>query len=216
MPTILNYSRFSRLKSRWKTLPMTSLRMNLNRKYQCSTKAGYINCHKGRTSAKVWILKYECDILLVEERDNMKKAILILILCAVFLSACGNAAETAERAESVETSAVSQTTTTVTASAVTSANEEKDTSETTTTTKKSSQTVSETSGSMEAVKAKTTKKSTVSSSAVSEDTPQEQTESQSYYPIEPPQENTEVNTTQKPATTIQENLFLHDIYRLSS
>ena len=76
----------------------------------------------------------------------MKRAILILILCAVFLSACGNAAETAERSVSVDTSAVSQTTTAVTVSAVTSAKEEKDTSEATTTTfKTSSQTVSETS-----------------------------------------------------------------------
>lgn len=72
----------------------------------------------------------------------MKRAILILILCAVFLSACGNAAETAERSVSVDTSAVSQTTTAVTVSAVTSAKEEIDTSETTTTIKKSSQTVS--------------------------------------------------------------------------
>lgn len=72
----------------------------------------------------------------------MKRAILILILCAVFLSACGNAAETAERSVSVDTSAVSQTTTAVTVSAVTSAKEEMDTSETTTTIKKSSQTVS--------------------------------------------------------------------------
>ena len=72
----------------------------------------------------------------------MKRAILILILCAVFLSACGNAAETAERSVSVDTSAVSQTTTAVTVSAVTSAKEEKDTSKTTTTIKKSSQTVS--------------------------------------------------------------------------
>ncbi len=76
----------------------------------------------------------------------MKRAILILILCAVFLSAYGNAAETAERSVSVDTSAVSQTTTVVTVSAVTSAKEEKDTSEATTTTfKTSSQTVSETS-----------------------------------------------------------------------
>ena len=76
----------------------------------------------------------------------MKRAILILILCAVFLSACGNAAETPERSVSVDTSAVSQTTTAVTVSAVTSAKEEKDTSEAATTTfKTSSQTVSETS-----------------------------------------------------------------------
>jgi predicted small secreted protein len=84
--------------------------------------------------------------LLDKERDDMKRAILILILCAVFLSACGNAAETAERSVSVDTSAVSQTTTAVTVSAVTSAKEEKDTSEATTTTFKTSlQTVSETS-----------------------------------------------------------------------
>mgnify|MGYP000644613986 CR=1 FL=1 len=76
----------------------------------------------------------------------MKKAMVISIFCAVFLSACGNAAETAERSVSVGTSAVSQTTTAVTVSAVTSAKEEKDTSEATTTTfKTSSQTVSETS-----------------------------------------------------------------------
>ena len=127
----------------------------------------------------------------------MKRAMVISILCAVFLSACGNAAETAERAVSVDTSAVSQTTTTVTASAVTSAKEEKDTNETTTTTttKKSSQTVSETS------KAKTTKKSTVSSSVVSTQPPQEQNEPQSYPQTEQPKENTQVNTTQKPAVT---------------
>ena len=128
----------------------------------------------------------------------MKRAMVISILCTVMLSACGNVSESIE---SAETSAVSQTTTTVTASAVTSAKEEKDTSETTTTTRKSSQTVSETSASMETIKAKTTKKSTVSSSAVSEDTPQEQTEPQSYPQTEQPQENTQVNTTQKPAVT---------------
>ena len=76
----------------------------------------------------------------------MKRAMVISIFCAVFLSACGNAAETAERSVSVDTSAVSQTTTAVTVSAVTSAKEEKDTSEAATTTfKTSSQTVSETS-----------------------------------------------------------------------
>ena len=76
----------------------------------------------------------------------MRKVMVISILCAVILSACGNAAETAERSVSVDTSAVSQTTTAVTVSAVTSAKEEKDTSEATTTTfKTSSQTVSETS-----------------------------------------------------------------------
>ncbi len=125
----------------------------------------------------------------------MKRAMVISILCTVMLSACGNAEETAERAVSVETSAVSQTTTTVTASAVTSAKEEKDTNETTTTTttKKSSQTVSETS------KAKTTKKSTVSSSAVSTHTPQEQNE----YPTEQQSQTTtqEMTTTQQKQTT---------------
>lgn len=67
----------------------------------------------------------------------MRKVMVISILCAVILSACGNVSETAE------TSEVSQTTTTLTTSAAT-AKEEKDTSETTTTIK-SSQTVSETS-----------------------------------------------------------------------
>lgn len=71
----------------------------------------------------------------------MKRAMVISIFCAVFLSACGNAAETAERSVSVDTSAVSQTTTTLTTSAAT-AKEEKDTSETATTIK-SSQRVSE-------------------------------------------------------------------------
>lgn len=123
----------------------------------------------------------------------MKKAMVISILCAVFLSACGNAAETAERAVSVDTSAASQTTTTVTASSVTSTKEEKDTSEATTTTRKSSQTVSETSASMETIKAKTTTKSTQPS--------HEQNEPQSYPRTEQPQENTQVNTTQKPAVT---------------
>ena len=73
----------------------------------------------------------------------MKRAILILILCAVFLSACGNVSESAG---SENSSVASQTTTAVTVSAVTSAKEEKDTSEAATTTfKTSSQTVSETS-----------------------------------------------------------------------
>ena len=76
----------------------------------------------------------------------MKRATVISILCTVMLTACGNAAETAERSVSVDTSAVSQTTTAVTVSAVTSAKEEKGTSEAATTTfKTSSQTVSETS-----------------------------------------------------------------------
>ena len=45
-----------RPRSRWRILPMRRcpmiFPMNLNRKYQCSTKAGCANCHKGRTSAK--------------------------------------------------------------------------------------------------------------------------------------------------------------------
>lgn len=122
----------------------------------------------------------------------MKRAMVISILYAVMLTACGNVSESAE---SAETSAVSQTATTVTGSAVTSAKEEKDTSETTTTTKKSSQTVSETS------KAKTTTKSAISSSTVNTKAPQEQNELQSYPQTEQPQENTQVNTTQKPAVT---------------
>ncbi|MEO3161278.1 transglutaminase-like domain-containing protein, partial [Ruminococcus bicirculans (ex Wegman et al. 2014)] len=64
-----------------------------------------------------------------------RKVMVISILCAVILSACGNVSETAE------TSEVSQTTTTLTTSAAT-AKEEKDTSETATTIK-SSQRVSE-------------------------------------------------------------------------
>lgn len=65
----------------------------------------------------------------------MRKVMVISIICAVILSACGNVSETAE------TSEVSQTAVTVT-----SAKEEKDTSEVATTTfKTSSQTVSETS-----------------------------------------------------------------------
>lgn len=72
----------------------------------------------------------------------MKKAMVISIFCAVFLSGCGNVSESAERENS---SVASQTTTTAIVSAKTSAKEEIDTSETTTTIKKSSQTVSETS-----------------------------------------------------------------------
>lgn len=68
----------------------------------------------------------------------MRKVMVISILCAVILSACGNVSETAERAVSIDTSAVSQTAVTVT-----SAKEEMDTSETAVTTKKSSQRVSE-------------------------------------------------------------------------
>lgn len=89
---------------------------------------------------KVWIYKKKCDILLDKERDDMKRAIYISILCTVMLTACGNVSESTKRAE---TSEVSQTTTTLTTSAAT-AKEEKDTSEAATTTfKTSSQRVSE-------------------------------------------------------------------------
>ena len=87
---------------------------------------------------KVWIYKKKCDILLDKERDDMKRAIYISILCTVMLTACGNVSESTKREE---TSEVSQTTTTLTTSAAT-AKEEKDTSETATTIK-SSQRVSE-------------------------------------------------------------------------
>ena len=72
----------------------------------------------------------------------MKRAMVISIFCAVFLTACGNVSKSAE---SENSSVTSQTTVTAIVSAETSAKEEKDTSETTTTTRKSSQTVSETS-----------------------------------------------------------------------
>lgn len=69
----------------------------------------------------------------------MKKAMVISIFCAVFLSACANVSKSAE---SENSSVASQTTVTAIVSAETSAKEEMDTSETTTTIKKSSQTVS--------------------------------------------------------------------------
>lgn len=122
----------------------------------------------------------------------MKKAMVISIFCAVFLSACGNISESTE---SENSSVASQTAATAIVSAETSAKEEMDTSKTTATIKKSSQTVSETS------KAKTTKKSTVSSKDVSLRPPQEQTKQQSYSQTAKPQENTEVDTTQIPAVT---------------
>jgi hypothetical protein len=128
---------------------------------------------------KGWIYTKRCDILLDKERDDMKKAIYISILCTVMLTACGNVSESVE---SAEISAVNQTTVTVT-----SVKEEKDTSETATTTRKSSQTVSETS------LAKTTTKSM--------QPPQEQIKQQSYPQTAKPQENTEVDTTQIPAVT---------------
>ena len=69
----------------------------------------------------------------------MKKAMVISIFCAVFLSACGNISESTE---SENSSVASQTAATAIVSAETSAKEEIDTSETTATIKKSSQTVS--------------------------------------------------------------------------
>lgn len=69
----------------------------------------------------------------------MKRAMVISIFCAIFLTACGNVSKSAE---SENSSVTSQTTVTSIVSAETSAKEEKDTSETTTITKKSSQTVS--------------------------------------------------------------------------
>lgn len=132
----------------------------------------------------------------------MRKAMVISIVCAVILSACGNVSETVERTESTEISAMSQTTTTVTASALTSAKEEMDTSETTTTTSKSLQTVSETSSKAEISKVKTTNKNTVGSLAVSMHTPQEQTQQQSYPQAEQQfQETTQEITTQQKHTT---------------
>lgn len=72
----------------------------------------------------------------------MKRAMVISIFCAIFLTACGNVSKSAE---SENSSVTSQTTVTAIVSAETSVKEEMDTSETTTTTRKSSQTVSETS-----------------------------------------------------------------------
>lgn len=69
----------------------------------------------------------------------MKRAMVISIFCAIFLTACGNVSKSAE---SENSSVTSQTTVTAIVSAVTSAKEEKDTSETATTIK-SSQRVSE-------------------------------------------------------------------------
>lgn len=81
--------------------------------------------------------------MLDKERDDMKRAMVISIFCAIFLTACGNVSKSAE---SENSSVTSQTTVTAIVSAETSAKEEKDTSEAATTTfKTSSQTVSETS-----------------------------------------------------------------------
>lgn len=69
----------------------------------------------------------------------MKKAMVISIFCAIFLTACGNVSKSAE---SENSSVTSQTTVTAIVSAETSVKEEMDTSEITATIKKSSQTVS--------------------------------------------------------------------------
>ena len=71
----------------------------------------------------------------------MKKAITILAICSLLLTACGQIDDTESKVETTTTTVSESTTDTETSSA----KEEKDTSEATTTTKKSSQTVSETS-----------------------------------------------------------------------
>lgn len=125
----------------------------------------------------------------------MKKAMVISIFCAVFLSACGNVSKSAE---SENFSAASQTTVTAIVSAETSAKEEMDTSETTTITKKSSQTVSKTSIT------KTTTKSTSDNPIISTHILQEQTEPQSYAQTAASQENMLVNTTLQKQTTVKQ------------
>ena len=71
----------------------------------------------------------------------MKKAITILAICSLLLTACGQIDDTESKVETTTTTVSESTTDTETSSA----KEEKDTSEATTTTRKSSQTVSETS-----------------------------------------------------------------------
>ena len=68
----------------------------------------------------------------------MKKAITILAICSLLLTACGQIDDTESKVETTTTTVSESTTDTETSSA----KEEKDTSEATTTTKKSSQTVS--------------------------------------------------------------------------
>lgn len=68
----------------------------------------------------------------------MKKAIMILAICSLLLTACGQIDDTESKAETTATAVSESTTDTETSSA----KEEKDTSEATTTTKKSSQTAS--------------------------------------------------------------------------
>ena len=68
----------------------------------------------------------------------MKKAITILAVCSLLLTACGQIDDTESKVETTTTTVSESTTDTETSSA----KEEKDTSEATTTTKKSSQTAS--------------------------------------------------------------------------
>lgn len=68
----------------------------------------------------------------------MKKALIILAVCSLLLTACGQIDDTESKAETTATAVSESTTDTETSSA----KEEKDTSEATTTTKKSSQTAS--------------------------------------------------------------------------
>lgn len=84
----------------------------------------------------------------------MKKAITILAICSLLLTACGQIDDTESKVETTTTTVSESTTDTETSSA----KEEKDTSEATTTTKKSSQTVSSSSKPM-GITVTTTKKS---------------------------------------------------------
>lgn len=111
----------------------------------------------------------------------MRKVMVISILCAVILSACGNVSESVE---SVETSAMSQTTTTVIASALTSAKEEMDTSEATTTTIKSLQTVSGTSKPTVTTVTTTKKSNSLASSGNSVQGQNNSAQNNNYQPVQ--------------------------------
>lgn len=87
----------------------------------------------------------------------MKKAITILAICSLLLTACGQIDDTESKAETTTTIASESTSDKDTAE-TSSANEEKDTSEATTTTRKSSQTVSS-SSKLTGITVTTTKKS---------------------------------------------------------
>ena len=73
--------------------------------------------------------------------DTMKKAITILAICSLLLTACGQIDDTESKSETT-TAIASESTAGEDTAETSSAKEEKDTSEATTTTKKSSQTVS--------------------------------------------------------------------------